>query len=224
MAALCVHRLGRERCSLLLAPCHLFWRDAKLGVARRGSLREKTGEFRAMLGSCVSTWLAHQARQPHGLSMEGADAASAPLSGLGMIHRCGPCTSEIVKTTGGGPRKHSFFYTSSQGHVNCPSLPDCGQKTPASGRLVAQGLKKWHRDSEWQCSQPVLRHEVCSSAFSPFPSSLKGHVPGFSSQRPHRCYLSCWPRCGAAKLRLGLPKVSCMSISLVPSSAVICWF
>lgn len=74
-------------------------------------------------------------------------ATLAPLSGLGMIRRCGPCTSGIVTTTRGGPRKHSFFYTSSQGHVSCPSLLDCGQKTFAPGHLVAQGLKKWHRDS-----------------------------------------------------------------------------
>lgn len=35
-------------------------------------LREKTGEFRAVLSSCVSTWLAHQPWQPRGLSTGGS--------------------------------------------------------------------------------------------------------------------------------------------------------
>lgn len=100
-----------------------------------------------------------------------------------MSHRCGPCTSGIVTTTGGGPQRHSFFYTSFQDHVSRPSLPDCGQKTPAPGHLVVQGLKKWHRDSEWQCSHPVLRHEAYSSALFLFPS-LKGHVPFLLSEAP----------------------------------------
>lgn len=30
----------------------------------------------------------------------------------------------------------------------------------------------------------MLRHEVCSSALSPFPSSLKGHFPFLCSQAP----------------------------------------
>ena len=36
-------------------------------------MREKTGEFRAVLSSLVFTWLAHQVWQPCGLSPEGAD-------------------------------------------------------------------------------------------------------------------------------------------------------
>lgn len=180
------------------------------------ALREKT-DFRAVFSSCVhlvgssTPWPVYW--------RELTAAILAPLSGLGMIHRCGPRTSGIVTTTGGGPQKHSFFYTSSQDHVYCPSLPDCGQKTPP-GHLVAQGLKKWHRDSEWQCSHPVLRHEACSSAF--ISSFLHSRAISNFSHRPHRCYLLCWPRCGAAKPRLGILKVSCMSISFVPSSAVIC--
>lgn len=37
------------------------------------ALREKTGEFRAVLSSCVSISLAHPPWKPHDLSMEGAD-------------------------------------------------------------------------------------------------------------------------------------------------------
>lgn len=36
-------------------------------------------------------------------------APAAPLSGLGVIHRSGPCTSGIVTTARGGPRK-LFLY------------------------------------------------------------------------------------------------------------------
>lgn len=110
-------------------------------------------------------------------------ATPAPLSGLGMIHWCGSCTSGIVTTAGGGPRKLSFFYTSSQGHVSCPPLLDCGQKTSAPGHQVAQGLKKRHRDSEGraptlcqdtrpapQLSPPSLLHSRATSPVSP----LKG--------------------------------------------------
>lgn len=50
--------------------------------------------------------------------------------------------------------------------------------------------------------------KTCSlfSALWPFPFSLKGHFPRFSSHRPHRCYLLSWPRRGAAKLKFGIPK------------------
>lgn len=57
--------------SPLPAPCH-FSGDMP---TREGQsvVREKTGEFRAVLSSLVFTWLAHQAWQPCGLSPEGAD-------------------------------------------------------------------------------------------------------------------------------------------------------
>lgn len=176
----------------------------------RAALREKT-EFRAVLSSCVHLVDSSTLATPWPVYWRELTAAIlAPLSGLGMIHRCGPCTSGIVTTAGGGPQKHSFFYTSSQDHVNYPSLLDCGQKTPP-GHLVAQG--------QWQCSHPVLRHEACSSAL--ISSFLHSRAISSFSHRPHRCYLLCWPRCGAAEPRLGIPKASCMSISSV-SSAVIC--
>lgn len=82
---------------------------------------------------------------------------------------------------------------------------------------MAQGLKKWHRDSEWQCSHTVLRLEACSSALSPLCSSLKGHFPSFSFHRPHRCYLLCWLRCGAAELSLAYRRsAACQSILSPP--------
>lgn len=73
LAALCVSRLERGGCPLP-APCHLFWRHANLGMTREGQsvVREKTGEFRAVLSSLVFTWLAHQAWQPCGLSTRGS--------------------------------------------------------------------------------------------------------------------------------------------------------
>lgn len=64
----------------------------------------------------------------------------------------------------------------------------------------------------------VLRPGACSSALSPVPLSFKGCFPSSSCHRPHRCYL-CWLRCGAARLRPGIPKASCMSLSLVLPSA-----
>lgn len=68
---------------------------------------------------------------------------------------------------------------------------------------MAQG--QWHR------SHPVLRREACSSAL--ISSFLYSRAVSSFSHRPHRCYLLCWPRRGAAEPRLGIPKVSCMSIS-----------
>lgn len=147
------------------------------------SLKEKTGEFRAVLSNCVSTWLAHQPWKPHGLSAEGADCCH-----LGPTVRTGhgsPVWSLHFRNCHNWEwfLKALLFYTSSEVHVSCSSLRDCGQKTSAPGCLVAQGLKKWHRDSEWQCSNPVLRHVAYSSALCPFPS-LKGHFPSFASQAP----------------------------------------
>ena len=92
-----------------------------------------------------------------------------------MIHWCGPCTSGIVTTAGGGPRKLSFFYTSSQGHVSCPPLLDCGQKTSAPGHPVAQGLKKRHRDSEGRKTQVSCR---CGTL--PSPGLWMGSLVGIS--------------------------------------------
>lgn len=64
---------------------------------------------------------------------------------------------------------------------------------------------------------PVLRQEFYFSAHSPFPF-LKAQVPRFYCKAPQVLFV-CWPRSGAAELRLGQLEASYMSTG--PSSAVM---
>lgn len=89
-----------------------------------------------------------------------------------------PACQELSQLRGGGPRKLSFSYTSSQGHVSCPPLLDCGQKTSAPGHPVAQGLKKRHRDSEGRA--PALCRDTSQLlSFLPLPFFTQGPRPRF---------------------------------------------
>lgn len=73
--------------------------------------------------------------------LEGVDSSHfGPLSGFGMAYECDLCTSGIATTR--VAFESSFFNTSLQGHVSCPSLPDCVQDS-APRHLVIPG-------SEWQ--------------------------------------------------------------------------
>lgn len=47
--------------------------------------------------------------------------------------------------------------------------------------------------------------------FMSLPFLTQGPFPQFLLSQAHRCYLLCWPRPGAAELRLGVPKVGRMS-------------
>lgn len=135
LAALCVNRLGRG-----VLPATMLERcEAWCDQGGTALMREKTGESRAVLSSCVSILLAHPPWKPHDLSTEGADRCH-----LGPTVRTGhdsPVWFLHFRNCHNWEwsLKHSFFYTSSEDHVSCPSLPDCGQKTStrAPGHLVA---------------------------------------------------------------------------------------
>lgn len=130
-----------------------------------------------------------------------------------MTHQCDLCTSGIVIP---GLALESTSHTSSQGHVSSLLHP-LWMKGSAPQYLWTQGRKKWHRDHERLCSYPVLSSDayfwlyfivLYSRALCPDPPVIG----------PTWCYLWCWPRRGAAKLRLGTLKASCMSVSPLKSS------
>lgn len=183
------------------ATCFLmpFWRGNKLVVAREGRPEgeDSSGQCSAAVppGSSLSLAAAWSCL------LEGATRSHlGPLSGLSTLTSVISALQELSQRR--WPLKALLFHTSAQGH------PDW-IKDSAPSHLWTQGLKKWHSDRQRLCSSPVLNPDaypclyflvLLSRASSPDPPVIG----------PTWCYLWCWLRRGAAKLRPGIPKASCV--------------